>query len=194
MHVVKGPSKKHHSLLILGADYNSVNMSNPPSTQQPSPQQPSPQQPSPPVSKGTLWIAILLISAFILFTGIIIFYNYNAKNGLPIEDIEKVGAIWGPWVGAILGYFFGSRSSESLAEENKNLSRETGKKDQKLIHNKELMLRYRNNIDDNILKVTQNRSDATQKGIVSTNLQPLDEVLDDLKNARDRLDEAIDSM
>ena len=112
----------------------------------------------------------MLISAFILFTGIIIFYNYNAKNGLPIEDIEKVGAIWGPWVGAILGYFFGSKIIRITCRRKTKIFQGTGKKDQKLIHNKELMLRYRNNIDDNILKVTQNRSDATQKGIVSTNL------------------------
>lgn len=138
------------------------------------PQQPDPEQTSPAPSRGTLSIAILLISAFILFVGLIIFYNYN-NGGLDLTAIEKVGAIWGPWVGAILGYYFGSRSSESLAENNKNLSREAGKKDQKLIHTKELLLRYRNNLTDDILKLTNAHSVISKlTGIAATDLQPLD--------------------
>lgn len=148
-----------------------------------------PPQKNPTSTRGTLSIAILLISAFIIFIGIII-----ARVSLDKSSIETVGAIWGPWVGAILGYFFGSRSSEPLAEDNKNLSREVGKKDQKLTQNKELLFRYRNETGDNILKLTKARSDISTTNILPENLNPLDEVLDDLKNAKDLLDKSIDSI
>lgn len=153
--------------------------------------QPSPEQPS---LMGNVFIAILLISAFIVFIGIIIVYN-AIQNALPIEVIQMVGAIWGPWVGVILGYYFGTRTMEAVAQDNKNLSKEAGKKDQKLTQTKELMLRHRNNTAEDVLKLANYRSMLmTKTGFVPADLENLDEIVSDLKNEKDLLDAAIGSM
>jgi hypothetical protein len=155
------------------------------------PSQPSPEPPSP---MGNVFIAILLISAFIIFIGIIIVYNAS-KDSLGIEVIEKVGAIWGPWVGVILGYYFGSRNVDSLTENNKNLSKEAGKKDQKLTQTKELMLRHRNNTAEDVLKLANYRSMLmTRTGFAPADLENFDEIVSDLKNEKDLLDATIGSM
>lgn len=69
---------------------------------------------------GSSFIAFWVI---IFFTGLIvavIVYNYF-HGGLSIDLVEKIGAIWGPWVGTIIGYYFGSRPTESLLANNNNL-------------------------------------------------------------------------
>ncbi|CAN5307496.1 hypothetical protein BH18THE2_BH18THE2_09310 [soil metagenome] len=57
---------------------------------------------------GPFIIAMVVIAAFIYFTGITVSPdNPNAFN--------EVAGIWGVWVGSVIGYFFGSRQVEELS-------------------------------------------------------------------------------
>jgi hypothetical protein len=57
---------------------------------------------------GPFIIAMVVIVAFIYFTGITVSPdNPNAFN--------DVAGIWGVWVGSVIGYFFGSRQVEELS-------------------------------------------------------------------------------
>jgi len=41
-----------------------------------------------------------------------------------VETLKTVSAIWGVWIGAVIGYYFGSKPVESLMEANMNLSQQ----------------------------------------------------------------------
>jgi hypothetical protein len=57
-------------------------------------------------------IALPLIYAFILFVAAII--ALSAMKLTTFENIQIIGAVWGPWVGAVVDYYFGSKPTELL--------------------------------------------------------------------------------
>ena len=72
----------------------------------------------------SFYIALIVVGAFAVIYGITLLNQP--------ENIEKVGTLWGTWVGAVIGYFFGSRPVESLTKQNENLSRENESKKMEL--------------------------------------------------------------
>ena len=57
---------------------------------------------------GPFTIAMVVIAAFIYFTGITV--SPDSPNAF-----KDVAGIWGVWVGSVIGYFFGSRQVEELS-------------------------------------------------------------------------------
>jgi uncharacterized membrane protein len=57
----------------------------------------------------TFFMAILMIISFILIFTATLFTRDDAT-------LKTVSAIWGTWVGAVIGYFFGSRQVDELIE------------------------------------------------------------------------------
>jgi hypothetical protein len=148
---------------------------------------------NPPQRMGGITIAFMLIVSFILFIAIVIIFNYY-HNTLDIHAIELVGAIWGPWVGTILGYYFGSRSSEALTDDNKNLSTQLGAKDQKLSNNKYLMQEYRTIIDINHMKLRQLQPNLKAANLAVVDLQTYDDIVNDLGKAKNKIIADISNM
>lgn len=55
------------------------------------------------------WIALLIIVPFVGITLWLIYLNN-------IDAFKEIASVWGVWVGAVLGYYFGSRPMEALAK------------------------------------------------------------------------------
>lgn len=75
-------------------------------------------------------VAMTLISAFIAFVAAIIILS--ALKLALFENIQIIGAIWGPWVGAVVGYYFGSKPTEPLITQNAVNSERAAKSEEKL--------------------------------------------------------------
>ena len=58
---------------------------------------------------GAFIIALVVIIAFIYFTYVIL------KQVQSFEQFKDIAAIWGVWVGSVIGYFFGSRPVDILS-------------------------------------------------------------------------------
>ena len=58
---------------------------------------------------GAFIIALIVIVAFIYFTYVIL---NQVKS---FEQFKDIAAIWGVWVGSVIGYFFGSRPVDILS-------------------------------------------------------------------------------
>jgi len=54
-------------------------------------------------------VAMTVIVSFVIVFGLVTFYK-------DIETLKTVAAIWGVWIGAVIGYYFGSKPVESLME------------------------------------------------------------------------------
>lgn len=54
-------------------------------------------------------LAVILIIPFIFFTAYIIIFD-------KLETFKDVSAVWGAWVGSVIGYFFGSRQVDALIQ------------------------------------------------------------------------------
>ena len=61
-------------------------------------------------------LAIILLNAFVVFFGMTLFYP-----NMGIDTAGKVAAIFGGWVGAVIGYYFGAKPIEKLQEEARAL-------------------------------------------------------------------------
>jgi uncharacterized membrane-anchored protein YhcB (DUF1043 family) len=58
---------------------------------------------------GSFIIAIVVVGSFVYFTAITI----SPKTP---EAFKDIAAIWGVWVGSVIGYYFGSRQVENVAK------------------------------------------------------------------------------
>lgn len=65
-------------------------------------------------------VAFTVIVGFIMIFLIVLIFKDN-------QTLQTVSSIWGVWIGAVIGYYFGARQVSSLSEDNKNLSTELGK-------------------------------------------------------------------
>jgi hypothetical protein len=70
----------------------------------------------------TFVIAIIVIVAFLYFYGVVLSSGGSGVNAF--EGIEKVSATLGPIVAAIIGYYFGQRPVQQLAEQARNAANE----------------------------------------------------------------------
>jgi hypothetical protein len=66
--------------------------------------------------------ALILIFAFIAFIAIIMVLVVLAPSVYKVENIQIIGAILGPWVGAVVGYYFGEKPVAALLRSVANLS------------------------------------------------------------------------
>jgi hypothetical protein len=56
------------------------------------------------------------------------------------DNIQIVGAIWGPWVGAVVGYYFGSKPTEPLINQNTINSDRAARSEEKVNQAQKTML------------------------------------------------------
>jgi cobalamin biosynthesis protein CobD/CbiB len=64
-----------------------------------------------PIDRQAFYIGILIILPFTVLTFIILLILRD------IEFFKDISAIYGAWVGIVIGYFFGSRKVETLIEQ-----------------------------------------------------------------------------
>jgi hypothetical protein len=57
----------------------------------------------------TFIIALVVIVPFITVFSLVVLYR-------DLETLKTLSAIWAPWVGAVIGYFFGTRQVEVLIQ------------------------------------------------------------------------------
>ena len=93
-------------------------------------------------------IAKTLIWAFIVFVAAIIVLS--AVKILTINDIQIIGAIWGPWVGAVVGYYFGSKPTEPLINQNAMNSDRAARSEEKVNQAQKTMLQAKSLLQDSI--------------------------------------------
>jgi hypothetical protein len=127
-----------------------------------------------------MWV----IFAFTVFVAVVIVYNYF-NHALDITVIQTIGAIFGPWVGTILGYYFGAKSAAPIADNNKLLSAANEKKVGQLNMAKGIVRSQ--SIDlDRVVQDIEKFTSAT--ALAPTDLQ---KTLSDVKNVKSKLDEVV---
>jgi|SRR5688500_1674738 len=60
-----------------------------------------------PSETRTFVVALIVIVSFILVFSLVVFFK-------DLETLKVMSAIWGTWVGSVIGYFFGTRPVEAL--------------------------------------------------------------------------------
>ena len=60
-----------------------------------------------PTDNKTFVIALLVVVSFIILFTLVVFLK-------DMDTVKVVAAIWGSWVGAVIGYFFGARPVDAL--------------------------------------------------------------------------------
>ncbi len=125
--------------------------------------------------KNAFIIAIIIILSFIAFSGILILIFKD------IEAFKDISAIWGVWVGIVIGYFFGSRKVETLTDKvdefmnNMECSYDDYEKEYKELEN-----------DFNDVEKKYEKAKQELQHIVSSNIQNIDKDL--LKKLKDEHD------
>jgi hypothetical protein len=69
------------------------------------------------MSRWTLWLALIILAAFFAFYGIALVSGIFFSLPDDFSGIEKVSATLGPLAGGVIGYYFGQRPVQSLAEQ-----------------------------------------------------------------------------
>lgn len=133
---------------------------------------------------GQFFIAMWVIFAFTVFVAVVIMYNYF-NHALDIAVIQTIGAIFGPWVGTILGYYFGAKSAAPIADSNKLLSAANEKKTGQLNMAKGIVRSQSIDLD----RIVQDIERLTSvSALAPTDLQ---KTLSDVKNVKSKLDEVV---
>jgi glycopeptide antibiotics resistance protein len=66
-------------------------------------------------------IAIVFIAGFFLLMAISL-AQYYAARGVNLDAVKTIGAIFGGWVGAIIGFYFGQKPAEQERQRTKDLT------------------------------------------------------------------------
>jgi hypothetical protein len=79
------------------------------------------------MGRWTLWLAIIILAAFFAFYGIALVSGIFFSSPDDFSGIEKVSATLGPLAGGVIGYYFGQRPVQSLAEQVQEVALKKGK-------------------------------------------------------------------
>lgn len=93
-------------------------------------------------------IAKTLIWAFIVFVAAIIILS--ALGVASISYIQIIGAVWGPWVGAVVGYYFGQKPTEPLIKQSAENSDRASRSEEKLNQVQKTMLQAKSLLQERI--------------------------------------------
>jgi hypothetical protein len=126
-------------------------------------------------------IAFTVIIGFITIFLVVLVFKDN-------ETLQTVSSIWGVWIGAVIGYYFGARQVSALSEDNKNLSTELGKTQKGLDsvsrEKDKLKLKHSNILDKSILSLQLYQRGLPEKHAPSE----IETIIDDLQKEKSNLD------
>jgi hypothetical protein len=81
-------------------------------------------------NRYTFALAITLISAFLIFYGIMIIWDFvyaTCPTCTKFEGVEKLTSTLGPIIAGIIGYYFGQKPAQELMKQNHEVSNERDK-------------------------------------------------------------------
>ena len=125
-------------------------------------------------------IAKTLIWAFIIFVAAIIILS--ALGRASYDNIQIVGAIWGPWVGAVVGYYFGSKPTEPLINQNAMNSDRAARSEEKVNQAQKTMLQAKSLLQDSIksVEIMKAKPESIQTSDLELMIRDLEMVIEKL--------------